>query len=133
MRRRLSSTAILLAAMVMIILTALLGCERATNAPEQELLILAFEYRFEPSELVVPGGTRLRLRLENRGDKPHSFKFSSAGADVRVFVDKDETASGILVVPERPGEYAFWCDVGSHRELGMEGTLTIQDDNQGKP
>ena len=26
-----------------------------------------------------------------------------------------------------PGDYTFWCYVGEHKELGMQGTLTVAD------
>lgn len=28
---------------------------------------------------------------------------------------------------DRAGTYKFYCDVGNHRALGMEGTLTVKD------
>ncbi len=32
----------------------------------------------------------------------------------------------IITAPQTPGEYAFYCDIGSHRANGMEGTLIVK-------
>ncbi|OGL66546.1 hypothetical protein A2856_02545 [Candidatus Uhrbacteria bacterium RIFCSPHIGHO2_01_FULL_63_20] len=31
-----------------------------------------------------------------------------------------------FIAPTKPGSYPFYCDVGSHRSMGMEGTLIVQ-------
>jgi uncharacterized cupredoxin-like copper-binding protein len=31
----------------------------------------------------------------------------------------------VFTAPSEPGDYAFWCHVGEHKELGMEGTMTV--------
>jgi plastocyanin len=38
-------------------------------------------------------------------------------------VKSGETIS--FVAPTTPGNYEFYCDVGSHRAMGMKGTLTV--------
>ena len=41
-------------------------------------------------------------------------------------VQTGETAVVEFVVPNTPGTFNYYCGVANHRQLGMEGTLTIQ-------
>jgi hypothetical protein len=34
----------------------------------------------------------------------------------------------VFTAPTEPGDYGFWCDVGSHRFQGMTGLLTVAAD-----
>lgn len=31
-----------------------------------------------------------------------------------------------FVAPAKPGRYKFYCNIGSHRAMGMEGTLVVK-------
>lgn len=81
------------------------------------------EYAFEPARLVVPAGSVVELQISNVGELPHSF-----------VVDKLQVNSGSIppganaTLKFRAAKAAtleVYCDVPSHREAGMVGTLVI--------
>ena len=64
-------------------------------------------------------------------DNPSSDKLPHAIAVEGQGVDKDgETVQpggkSTVTANLKPGKYTFYCPVGSHRQSGMEGTLTVK-------
>ncbi len=50
-----------------------------------------------------------------------------SGDDDKLFVGAGSDDVGLLIfVPLEAGEYEFYCTIGSHRQLGMEGRLTVE-------
>lgn len=105
------------------------------------LTVRAFEWGFEPESVVLSQGEEVRITLQNDGEILHNLKIEQIDADVlesistgglnadesELFVGADSGSEGTLVfVPKEAGTFAFWCDIRGHRELGMEGTLTIE-------
>lgn len=128
-----------------LVLAVLSGCaEEANEAPDDmddhvdpapdplpDLYIVATDqsyrpqslYRFYPADARVPADTPLNITLKNAGgnSEPHTLVFE--GLDIRLAVSGEfETVSTVASIPA--GTYTFYCDVGNHRLLGMEGTVT---------
>jgi plastocyanin len=81
--------------------------------------VVAKEYSFDPSTIVLRGPGTLRVTLVNKGSLAHNLKvlggtesFPPGGTEsARVRVER--------------GTYEFVCTVGDHAELGMKGTLKV--------
>jgi plastocyanin len=88
--------------------------------------VVAKEYSFDPSTIVVGGQGTLRVTLENEGSLAHNL---------RLFRD-DEELGGTPTLPRgrsesarlqvAGGSYEFVCTVGDHAELGMKGKLEVE-------
>lgn len=76
---------------------------------------------FEPKVINAKPGEK--LRIDFRGNVgTHTFVIDEAKVKETV---KD--GSGFeFIVPTTPGSYAFYCDIGNHRAMGMEGTLIVK-------
>ena len=76
---------------------------------------------FEPDTLTAPAG-EIEITYDNPSPVPHAFAID--GQDV----ETEEVTGGTATVTAdlEPGEYTFYCPVGSHRAAGMEGTLTVE-------
>ena len=105
------------------------------------ITVVSFEWGFEPEAIVLQLGEEVVLTLENEGGILHNFKVDGlqvdvieeissggfSGDDDELFVGADSDDVGLLrFVPLEAGEYEFYCTIGSHRQLGMEGRLTVQ-------
>jgi hypothetical protein len=55
-----------------------------------------------------------------------AFDLPSGRTGMDGMLAKGEDGYFVFTAPTQPGAYQFWCDVGSHRHLGMTGTLTVQ-------
>ena len=78
---------------------------------------------WEPGELSAPAGS-VTITLVNESDTPHAVEVEGNGVEE----ESDVVTGGQtdLSVDLEAGEYTFYCPVGSHRQQGMEGTLTVQ-------
>jgi uncharacterized cupredoxin-like copper-binding protein len=84
------------------------------------------DFSFNPSELTVHVGERVRLELRNQGSFPHNFMIGELGINSALLYS--EQSGQLEFVAERPGTYEFDCLVtepSSHLEAGMKGTLKI--------
>ena len=84
------------------------------------------EFSFTPSRIAVSAG-RDTFALQNSGRFPHNVHIEGNGVSVDVKPDGPvaggDSFSGAVMLP--PGTYDIWCPVGSHRDQGMVGTLTV--------
>jgi hypothetical protein len=66
---------------------------------------------------------------------PHNFFIALPAGIIGTKGVLEPGKDGYLVItaPAQPGDYFFWCDVGSHRFQGMNGTLTVAAAGGGAP
>lgn len=88
--------------------------------------VVAREYSFDPSGIVVRGAGRLEIRLRNDGSLAHNIKVRRGGELVggTPSFPAGETESALVVLEH--GNYELVCTVGDHEELGMKGELTVR-------
>jgi plastocyanin domain-containing protein len=97
--RHARTTAILLAAGA-----AALACQVSGAAPPEFTLTIK-DHRFEPAEIVVPAGQKVRLVVENRDPTPEEFESYSLNRE------KIVPGNGKIVLfvgPLEPGKYEFF-------------------------
>ncbi len=88
--------------------------------------VVADEYSFDPETIVVTGGGKLTVELDNQGTLAHNLRVFDGATDVGgtpTFVGGDPR-NGDLDLD--PGEYDLVCTVGDHEDLGMTGNLAIK-------
>ncbi|NQV90754.1 cupredoxin domain-containing protein [Candidatus Uhrbacteria bacterium] len=86
-----------------------------------ELDMESGNFFFSPSEITVSQGDTVAITF-TKNSGTHTFVIDELNA-------KFEIAEGetyYFTVPEEAGSYAFYCDIGSHRSFGMEGTLIVK-------
>jgi plastocyanin len=86
------------------------------------IAVTARDFEFEPAAIEVAAGEPIRIDLDVHNE-PHDFVVDEAHAHVGG--EEGETVTGGFTAPGEPGEYAFYCSIGNHRQLGMEGTLVV--------
>jgi plastocyanin len=97
---------------------ALLACGLALAEPEATLVIK--NHRFEPAELKVPAGQRVKLTVHNQDATPEEFeshklnreKVVPPGAKVVVYIG-----------PLTQGKYEFW---GEYNEATAKGVVVVE-------
>jgi alcohol dehydrogenase (cytochrome c) len=85
---------------------------------------------FYPDELTAKPGQKLAIHLMNvePGQVSHNFYIGLPTGTYGTKGQLDPGQEGYLLLdaPDQPGEYYFWCDVGTHRFQGMNGELVVQ-------
>ena len=88
--------------------------------------VVAKEYSFDPETIVLTGGGKLTLELDNEGTLAHNMRVLDGGTDIGgtpTFAG-GEPRTGTVELD--PGEYELLCTVGDHAELGMKGKLEVK-------
>src|SRR5436190_21192585 len=103
--------------------------DTVTVGHNQPIALGAFEYRFEPKNVIVNSGTTqptvVRFVLRNNGSLAHDLHVQKDGQDLGgtpIFAP-GKVQSGRATLG--PGTYEFICTVGDHASLGMKGTLVV--------
>ena len=96
-----------------------------TTPADGAVRVVAKEYSFDPSNIVLRGPGTLRLTLVNEGSLAHNLKLFQDGEELggTPSFPGGETRSASLRVGR--GSYELVCTVGDHAELGMTGTLEV--------
>ena len=87
--------------------------------------VVAKEYSFDPSTIVMKQPGALRLTLDNRGSLAHDIKVEKDGRVIGGTPPFPAGESRSASVRLASGTYEFICTVGDHAELGMKGTLKV--------
>jgi uncharacterized cupredoxin-like copper-binding protein len=92
----------------------------------QTVDMTAADFKFDPSDPTVKSGN-VTFNLKNEGQAPHSLEIEDVnGQDQEIEGDVAPGQSGSLTVNLPPGKYEFYCPVANHKEMGMEGDLTVK-------
>jgi plastocyanin len=81
---------------------------------------------FDQKTLTAKAG-KVTITMDNpSGDsQPHAISIDGNGVDASGQIAQPGGTSKVTATL-KPGTYTFYCPVGSHRQAGMEGTLTVQ-------
>jgi uncharacterized cupredoxin-like copper-binding protein len=86
----------------------------------------ATDFKFTPSDPSVKAGD-VTFKMTNDGQTTHSLEIEDVnGQDVELEGDVSPGQSGTLTANLKPGTYEFYCPVDSHKEMGMEGEITVK-------
>lgn len=88
--------------------------------------VVADEYSFDPETIVMTGGGRLTVELENRGNLAHNLRVFDGDDEVGGTDSFPGGETREATVDLDPGEYRLVCTVGNHEDLGMTGRLTVR-------
>ncbi len=94
--------------------------EAATAAPTVSLV----DFDIELSETEMAAG-EYEIAVTNDGGASHDLVIERDGEDVAATEILSPGDTGTLAVELEPGEYVFYCSVGTHRSMGMEITVTV--------
>ena len=99
---------------------ALLSTSGAVSAAEPEVLLVIKGHRFEPSELKVPAGKRVKLVVHNQDPTPEEFESHALN---REKVIPGGAKASIYIGPLKPGRYTFF---GEYNEATAQGAVVAE-------
>ena len=98
-----------------LLMLVLMLSSASAAAADSDLVLVIQDHRFEPSELVVPAGQRLKLLIHNRDETPEEFESYSLNREKVV-------AGGATIVlyvgPLKPGVYEFFGEFHADTATG---------------
>lgn len=96
----------------------------------QRVGVIAGNYYFRPSRIVVKAGSPVELTIRQESLIPHTFTIDAPAAGISVDSALSGEPSTVSFTPKAPGTYRFVCTkkllfFASHLERGMHGTLEV--------
>ena len=111
----------------LIALTVAAGIVAAACAPARsglpEVRVVLTDFTFAPQRVEIPAGRKVELRLTNSGRVEHDITADGIGLHVHAMAGE---RLAFEAGPFEPGEYAFFCSVAGHREVGMVGKIVVR-------
>ncbi len=89
-------------------------------AVEDEYRLVIQDHKFEPAEIAIPAGRKVKLIVENRDATPEEFD-SYALHREKVIAGKSTVT--IYIGPLQPGRYPF---IGEYHEDTAKGVVVVQ-------
>ena len=86
-------------------------------AETSEFVIIIKDHRFEPAELTVPAGQRVKLVIDNRDSTPEEFESLDLRREKIV---PGGTKASVWIGPLPPGTYGFF---GEFNQKSAQGKL----------
>jgi len=103
------------------------GDEATSDAMMMEAKIVNVEagsFYYKPNTITVKAGSTVKIAM-NSVSAQHDFVIDELG--VKMPIIKNGDTGTVEFKADKAGEYAFYCSVGNHRALGMEGTLVVEE------
>lgn len=97
------------------------GTEGTTEVREIE--IDGSNFAFAPKEVRVPYGSQVKIVFKNTGGT-HDLVIDEF--DVRTKIIQGDATDSVTFTANKKGSFQYYCSVGSHREMGMWGTLIVE-------
>lgn len=84
------------------------------------------DFAFDPTNPTVKAGT-VTFNLTNDGQTTHNIEVEGPNGEAELEQDLAPGESGQLTVDlSEPGTYEMYCPVGNHKDMGMEGEITVR-------
>jgi plastocyanin len=99
---------------------ATLAALGSAQAAEPEALLVIKNHRFEPAELKVPAGQRVKLVVHNQDSTPEEFESHTMNREKVIPAGAKAT---IYIGPLKPGRYDFY---GEYNEATAKGVVVAE-------
>lgn len=93
------------------------------SSDAREIVVEGSSFKFVPNTITVKKGEKIRILFKNTGGF-HDLVIDEL--NVKTPRIKDGEESFVEFTPTQTGSFSYYCSVGTHRAMGMEGTLTVE-------
>jgi plastocyanin len=83
------------------------------------------DFALNPADPTVKAGT-VTFNVTNDGQAPHALEVEGPGGEVETETLSGGGSAKLTADLNKPGTYEMYCPVGNHREMGMEGQVTVE-------
>lgn len=101
-------------------ITSLLLLPLATYAADADYTLIIKDHRFQPAELTIPSGKKIKIVINNQDTTPEEFESHELNREKVVAGNGSAT---IYIGPLKPGRYPFY---GEFNEATAQGAIVAQ-------
>lgn len=95
----------------------------AMNEAEKDITVTGSNFKFEPSTITVKKGQKVKITFTNAGGM-HDFVIDEFNVKTKMI--QTGQSDTVEFTPDKTGTFQYYCSVGNHRAMGMQGTLTVE-------
>ena len=106
----------------LILLSTMVAAPSVVSAEETSPVIVIHNQQFEPSQLQLPAGQKVKLTIRNQDSLPAEFESYDLSREIVVPVNGEVT---VYVGPLDAGEYRFFNDFNP----AMKGRVVVKPSN----
>ena len=89
----------------------------------KEFTVAGKNFAFTPSTLTVQKGDRVKITFKNENGF-HDFVIDEYGIATKQ--TQSPTTEVLEFTASKAGSFEYYCSVGTHRAMGMKGTLVVK-------
>ena len=89
-------------------------------AAEQEYVLVIKDHKWEPAELRIPAGKKVKLQIHNKDSTPEEFHSDDLNREKVILGNKSAV---VLIGPLTPGRYKF---MGEFHESTAKGVVVVE-------
>ncbi len=89
----------------------------------KEIVVEGREFSYSPSSISVSKGEKVRINFKNLGNAPHNLVIDELGVSTKAI--PSGASDTVEFTANKTGTFTFYCSIGNHRNLGMEGDLVV--------
>lgn len=93
------------------------------EAQVKSFTVVGSNFVFAPSSLKVKKGDTVRITFTSGGGM-HDFVLDGFGVKTKQLADG--ASETVEFAADKTGSFEFYCSVGTHRSMGMVGTLVVE-------
>ncbi|MDB5194519.1 MAG: Blue (Type 1) copper protein [Parcubacteria group bacterium] len=101
---------------------AVQGSITVTAPTVKSFTVTGSNFAFAPSTMSVNKGDTVKIHFTNSGGN-HDFVIDEY--NVRNSIIAGGQSADVTFVADNSGTFSYYCSVGNHRQMGMQGTLTV--------
>ena len=91
-------------------------------AADEEFTLTIKDHTFDPKEITLPAGKKIKLLVVNKDATPEEFESKSLG---REKVIPGKSTGTVNLGPLKPGSYSF-VEEYHEKEAGAQGTIIVK-------
>lgn len=123
-RFRMLPAASILIFFVLAMSTGAASADQQSQGDLRTVEVVAKEFAFEPSKIQVAPGSRVKIKLVNKGNLSHNLHIKGKGGKTETL--QTGNSDTIIVTAPESGELEFFCNVTGHKQAGMKGALVAK-------
>lgn len=90
---------------------------------EKEFIISGQNFSFTPNLITVKKGDKIKITFKN-SDGTHNLKIDEFNVATKTIKSGEEQS--VEFIADKTGSFEYYCSVGTHRAMGMWGTLKVE-------
>lgn len=90
----------------------------------REIVVSGSEFKFSPASISLTKGETVKITFKNTGSLSHNLVIGELRTATKTIGPGQEDS--ITVTATKTGTYTFYCEVGNHRQQGMEGKVEVK-------